>query len=206
MNLNFRRATAADTEAAIPLIYSSGPAAFDYVFKHPARGTALDFLRHAFADGAGEFGYRNHTLVEVNGKIVGVGACFSGREALGFTPAAARQILSFYGVRHLFNISRRGLQVESVVEVPKGAVHYIAHLGVAPDWRSKGIGGRLVEHFLEGGKKMGRTTAALDVSVQNPRAQVLYERLGFVVKHEKASTLQNAFATVPSHRRMERAI
>ncbi|NUM49443.1 MAG: GNAT family N-acetyltransferase, partial [Anaerolineales bacterium] len=86
MNLHFRVATPADTEAAIPLIYSSGPAAFDYVFKHPARGTALDFLRHAFADGAGEFGYRNHTIVETGGQIVGIGACFSGREAFGFTP------------------------------------------------------------------------------------------------------------------------
>ncbi len=206
MHIYFRPATLADTETAIPLIYSSGPAAFDFVFKHPARGTALDFLRHAFTDGAGEFGYRNHTIAEVNGQVIGIGACFSGREALGFTPAAARQILSFYGVRHLFNVSRRGLQVESVVEVPKGPLHYIAHLGVAPDWRSKGIGGRLIEHFLAQGKELGRTIAALDVSVANPRAQALYERLGFVVKHEKASTLQNAFATVPSHRRMERAL
>lgn len=206
MNLHFRVATPADTEAAIPLIYSSGPAAFDYVFKHPARGTALDFLRHAFADGAGEFGYRNHTIVETGGQIVGIGACFSGREAFGFTPAAARQILSFYGLRHMLHISRRGLQVESVVEVPKGAIHYIAHLGVAPEWQSKGIGGRLIEHFLEGGKKLGRTTAALDVSVVNPRAQRLYERLGFVVKHERVSTLKNEFGTVPNHRRMERAL
>lgn len=206
MNLHFRVATPADTETAIPLIYSSGPAAFDYVFKHPARGTALDFLRHAFADGAGEFGYRNHTIVETGGQIVGIGACFSGREAFGFTPAAARQILSFYGLRHMLHISRRGLQVESVVEVPKGAIHYIAHLGVAPEWQSKGIGGRLIEHFLEGGKKLGRTTAALDVSVVNPRAQRLYERLGFVVKHERVSTLKNEFGTVPNHRRMERAL
>ncbi|NUM47588.1 MAG: GNAT family N-acetyltransferase, partial [Anaerolineales bacterium] len=89
---------------------------------------------------------------------------------------------------------------------PKGAIHYIAHLGVAPEWQSKGIGGRLIEHFLEGGKKLGRTTAALDVSVVNPRAQRLYERLGFVVKHERVSTLKNEFGTVPNHRRMERAL
>lgn len=39
MDLTFRRATSADAEAAVPLIYSSGPTAFDYVFSHPARGT-----------------------------------------------------------------------------------------------------------------------------------------------------------------------
>jgi len=36
----------------------------------------------------------------------------------------------------------------------------------------------------------------------NPRAQALYERLGFVVTEERKSTLRNAHATVPDHRRM----
>jgi ribosomal protein S18 acetylase RimI-like enzyme len=49
----------------------------------------------------------------------------------------------------------------------------------------------------------GLRTAALDVAVGNPRAQALYERLGFVVAAERVSTLRNAQATVANHRRME---
>lgn len=206
MNLTLRPATSADSEAAVPLLYSSGPELFDFVFEHPARGTALDFLRHAFPDGAGEFGHRNHTVALVDGQIVGIGACFSGREARRFALGTGRQLWAFYGPRHLFNISRRALQLEGVLEAPQGRLHYISHLGVAPEWQSRGIGSRLVEHFLAQGKALGRTTVALDVSVANPRAQTLYERLGFAVTRVQVSTLHNAYGAVPSHRRLERAI
>ena len=53
---------------------------------------------------------------------------------------------------------------------------------------------------------MGRTRAALDVSVENPRAQALYERLDFEVTEECMSKLENSTARVPDHRRMEIAL
>jgi hypothetical protein len=37
MSIAFRMATPADAEAALPLIYSSGPAAFDYVLAVPGK-------------------------------------------------------------------------------------------------------------------------------------------------------------------------
>jgi ribosomal protein S18 acetylase RimI-like enzyme len=41
----------------------------------------------------------------------------------------------------------------------------------------------------------------LDVAVSNPRAQALYQRLGFTVTAERVSRLRNAQATVANHRR-----
>lgn len=206
MNLILRPAVADDTEAALPLLYNSGPEVFDYVFEHPARGTALDFLSHAFADGAGEFGHRNHTVAVVDGRLVGIGAGFGRKEAYRSALGTERQIWAFYGVRHCLEVTRRGLRLERVLEAPTGPMQYISHLAVAPDWQSQGIGSRLVEHFLARGRALGRTVAALDVSVANPRAQALYERLGFVVTRERASDLRNAYGAVPDHRRMERAV
>jgi hypothetical protein len=46
-----------DVDASVPLIYSSGPDAFDYVF-----WDAESFLRRAYLDGTGECGNRNHTV------------------------------------------------------------------------------------------------------------------------------------------------
>lgn len=202
--VEFRPAAPADVDAAVPLIYSSGPAAFDYVFATRGK-TALDFLRAAFVRGDGEFGYRSHVVAIMGGEVVGIGTAFSGDVGLAYTLAAARQILSVYGARAPGPI-RRGLQVEGVVVPPKGDIHYLAHLGVAPAWRSCGIGTQLVDHLFRQGVALGRQTAALDVAVTNPRAQALYERLGFVVTGERRSTLRNDIATVADHRRMERAI
>jgi hypothetical protein len=72
MRLQFRPATPADAELAAPLIHSSGPAAFDYVFDVVGRAGARDFLRYAFADGPGEFGFRNHTIVAHEDQVVAV--------------------------------------------------------------------------------------------------------------------------------------
>ena len=72
-HVRFRAATADDAEAAVPLIHSSGPAAFEYVFAVPGRGDARDFLMRAFVDGAGEFGWRNHRVGELDGRVVARG-------------------------------------------------------------------------------------------------------------------------------------
>lgn len=198
--IQFREAEPGDVEEAVPLIYSSGPAAFDFVFSRKPK-QALEFLHFAFLDGAGEMGYKNHIVAEQDGQVVAIGAVFDGSTGFPFFLSAARQIIRFYGLSCLPAMIR-GLQVEGMIEPPKGRLHYIAHLGVKPNMQGKGIGSTLIEYFLERGRKEGRTQAALDVSLLNPRAQALYERFGFQVTKHNHSTLPG----VPSHNRMERAL
>lgn len=207
MEVQFRSAQPDDVAAAVPLLYSSGPAAFDFVFAQKANGSARpvaakDFLCSVFVDGAGEFGYRNHVVALSAGQVVGLGASFSGDTGLPFTLAAARQILSFYGPLRGWAVIRRGLQMEHIVQPPTGQLHYLAHLGVAPEHQSRGIGAQLITHLLEQGRQAGRQHTALDVAVTNPRAQALYERLGFKVTGERRSSLPN----VAHHRRLERRL
>lgn len=200
MTLHFRTATPEDVHAAVPLIYRSGPAAFDFIFS-PKPKQALDFLRYTFADGNGEFGYKYHVVGEVDGKVVAVGTAFDGESTLNYFLAMGRQIVSFYGLA-AFSVIPRGLQVEGIIQPPKGRLHYIAHLGVDPSMQGKGIGSKLVEHLMEQGRNAGKTQTALDVSVLNPRAQALYERLGFKQTGHRESKLSG----VPSHNRLERAL
>lgn len=202
MDIQFRAGQPGDAAAAVPLIYSSGPAAFDYVFKVPGRADAQEFLHRAFIDGRGEFGFQNHVVGLVDGVIVAAGAAWDGRTSLAFMRAAVAQILACYGVAGL-PVLARGLRVEQVVQPPRRDCWYVAHLGVQPECRGRGYGERLVAHLLHRGIALGHRLAALDVSVENPRAQLLYERIGFKVARELVSTLANAQATVPNHRRME---
>lgn len=204
--ITIRPAQQTDVETAVPLIYSSGPPTFDYVFQHKSKGTACDFLQMAFANGRGEFGYQHHVVAEKDGRVVAIGTAFSGKDMLGFTMNNAWQIIKHYGVVAGVKIMRQGLQVETVVKPPKGNVHYIAHLGVAPEFRSQGIGTQLIEWLMADGRQKGRTMTALDVSVDNPQAQLLYEQLSFVVQEERISTLKNEFSAVANHRYLERPL
>ncbi len=206
MEIKFRPAKAADVKTAVPLIYSSGPANFDFVFKRKDK-TAVDFLSFAFEEGGGEFGYKNHVAVELGGEVVGVGAGFGSREAAKFTIPMAMQIMKFYGLVTGLGVVKRGLQIEGVIEPPKSKeMHYIAHLGVVETYRSRGIGAQLVDYLIAEGREAGRKTATLDVSTDNPRAEALYERLGFAHTQDMLSKLSNEFGTVLDLKRMEKAI
>lgn len=202
--VRFRAAAAADVGMAVPLLHSSGPAAFEYVFAVPGRSDAQAFLRHAFVDGAGEFGWRNHVVGELEGRVVAVGAGYGADSHWAFTLAAARQILGFFGWRHAPGVIARGLRVERVIAPPSGQMQYLAHLGVESGLRGRGIGAALIDHLAAQAGALGRLPLALDVAASNPRAQALYERCGFAVTGERPSNLADARGHVPAHRRMER--
>ena len=121
MPLSFRPARPEDVDAAVPLIYSSGPDAFDYAFARPGRNSAQDFLRHAFVQGGGQFGWRQHTVGELDGRVVAVGTVFGGEANLGYLLAASRQIFGFFGLGAAAVI-RRGLQLERIICPPPQSI------------------------------------------------------------------------------------
>jgi ribosomal protein S18 acetylase RimI-like enzyme len=202
--LTFRAAAPADVAAAVPLIYSSGPAAFDYVFDTGSAQSAQDFLRFAYLKGGGEFGWRVHRVAESGGRVAAAGAAFDGRAVLRFTIANALQIMQFFGPIRAWGVLLRGLRVEAIIRPPRAQEYYLCHVGVCEDLRGHGIGGRFMRDLLQGVDKDRHRCAALDVAVTNPRARALYEKLGFVVDALRASSLQNRLGRVPDHYRMSR--
>jgi ribosomal protein S18 acetylase RimI-like enzyme len=202
--LSFRAAAPADVAAAVPLLYSSGPAAFDYVFDGGGARRAQDFLRFAFLKGGGEFGWRVHRVAEFGGRVAAAGAAFDGRAVLRFTVANVLQILQFFGPIRGWGVMLRGLRVEAIIRPPRAEEYYVCHVGVREDLRGHGIGTRFMRDLLQGVDAQQHRCAALDVAVTNPRARSLYEKLGFVVDALRASSLQNQLGRVPDHYRMSR--
>jgi ribosomal protein S18 acetylase RimI-like enzyme len=204
VNLHIRPAEARDTVQAVPLIYSAGTEGFEYVFSQ-GRRRALDYLGHAFADGAGMFGHRNHRVVECGGEVVGIGAFYSGIEYNSLSQGTLRQILAFYGPACL-PVLWRALQTTRWMPPPGRATLYVANLGVAPSLRGRGIGARLLHEQMGHARRLGKRKFALDVAVTNPRAQRLYERLGLRVMQESALHAARNGIVVPASRRMELAL
>ncbi len=187
MDLVFRRAVAADADVAVPLLYRSGPAAFDHVFATTG-STAQQFLRRAFVDGRGLFGCHQHWVGERDGRVVVAGTAFSGRANLSNSARVARQMLAHYRLLAL-PVMWRGLQVERLIAPPPVDVWYLAHLGVAPGLTGQGIGSAFIARLLELGRQAGFATAGLDVAASNPQARRLYERQGFELARRRTSTL-----------------
>jgi ribosomal protein S18 acetylase RimI-like enzyme len=202
--LRFRAATPEDIADAVPLIYSSGPSAFDYVFDIGNAGGAQEFLRFAYRQGGGEFGWRIHRVAEIGGQVAAAGAAFDGRAVLRFTIASALLIVRFYGPIRAWGVMLRGLRTEGIIRPPRAEEYYLCHVGVRAELRGRGIGMTFMRYLLQGVDAARHRSAALDVAVTNPRAQLLYERLGFVVTALRPSQLQNRHGRIVDHQRMSR--
>lgn len=201
MGLTIRRATPADADACVPLIHSSGPAAFEHVFAS-GQLTAQDFLGPAFCSGLGQFGCRQHWLIEENGQVLATGTAYSGRDTLAYSLRSARQILSHYSFRAALGVLGRGLAMERLIPPPRREIWYLAHLGVAAEARGRGLGQQLIGHLEQQGRTAGFERVALDVAASNPRAQALYERLGYRQETARTSTI----AGVADHRYLSKAL
>lgn len=195
----FRNAESHDVDAALPLIYSSGPQAIDFGFQCCGKDSH-DFLRFAFTDGDGFLGYKNHAVATLNGQVVGIVAVYNLSTYVRLTLGHLLQSWRFYPASSLIDLITRGAHLQSIMPPPNQRTHYVAHFGVAEGLRGRGIGRSLLAYQYKKAQELGRTIYALDVSVENPRAQALYERFGFSV------TAENDFSgppgTVPNTHRM----
>ena len=189
-----------EVEQAVPLIYSSGPDAFDYVFKN-SRVNATDFLKYAFVWRGGEFSYENHYSLYFDDQMVGIGGVYDARQASKFVISEARNIMGFYKLR-CPAVIKHGLQVERIIKLPVKKEITIGHLGITPSHRGKGLGTQLVHALMDRAEQTAGAQFVLDVSEVNPRAKALYDLLGFVVTAEMNSTLKNKYSYVPNHYRM----
>lgn len=200
MALQFRPARADDVDTAVPLIYSAGPEAFEYGFTL-GDVRVQDFLRYAYADGRGFFGWRNHVVASDGDEVVGIGAFYSGFEYRALAQGLFAQVTHYYPLTQTPRVLRRGLQLKALMPPPSKRMQYVANLGVRPDRRSQGIGAALLQAQRTAAVQRGHALYALDVAVNNPRGQALYERLGFRVSGEQR--FPGPAGVVPDTRRME---
>jgi [ribosomal protein S18]-alanine N-acetyltransferase len=98
---------------------------------------------------------------------------------LGRTMTLAQRILSDRELQEVHVALHEGEVVGFVILILKGAfVGYLRTIAVRADWRSRGLGRRLIG-FAEARIFRESPNAFLCVSSFNPRARALYERLGY---------------------------
>jgi len=195
----FRPATPQDAEAAVPLIYSSGPQAIDYGFPRHDK-TQQDFLHFAFVDGKGFLGYQNHTVATLDDQVVGIAALYNLSTYLRLTLAHLWQLWRFYPAWRFTDLAVRGVHLTSIMPPPAQTMHYLANFAVADKFQNMGIGKSMLDYHRAQALALVRSQFALDVSVDNPRAQALYERYGFMSKTE--NQFSGPRGAVPNTRRM----
>lgn len=207
MQITIRPAGPDDAAALTPLVFSSGPLAFDYVFSPREAGGTRKFLQFALEREEGVFSYRQHHVAELEGRIVGSLMLHGGIDNNVLAMGNVKTIIRCFGALGCVPIMMRGLRMESMLKPPPVDCAYLGHLGVDASLRSQGIGARLLEYAEAWSRDEGYQKLVLDVAATNTRAEALYQRQGYQrIEHRPFPHRRPDMPQVPDHYRMVRFI
>lgn len=185
-DIEIRAAKHSEQGNVAELMYSSGADMYDYVYTTPTKH-ALDYIRYELPTVRGMCSHKLLTVAEHNGKVVATGTFYDRQQYKQMSNSATVNLLRFYGIRVLPRILR-ALDSMKLMRPPKPDELYLANFGVAPELRGMGIGSKLLKHKIAQAQQQGYRIVSLDVSTKNPKAEALYDRLGFAVTKSKAIT------------------
>jgi ribosomal protein S18 acetylase RimI-like enzyme len=185
-SVEVRRARSGDAPGIARLLLLSAEQLLPALFG-PGISTALEDMA---AGGGTLFSHRHAWIAEEEGSTRGM--------LLGYTGAAKRAQDPLTGlvlVRHLKidMVRRLGplLRMQSTIGRIGADEYYISNVAVFPDHRGRGIGAMLIARAGAEARSAGSRAVVLDVEIDNPDAQRLYERLGFRVVSETPAVVLN---------------
>jgi GNAT superfamily N-acetyltransferase len=183
--LTFRRARREDAAVIVPLMHASSPALIESSFR-VGRADPDAFLQHDFLRGEGLFGYRNQWVLSTpDGTPVATVTAYPGADYGRLLRATLVSALQHFSALDLLRVLWRASVIGRLFATPRRDGVFVANACVPASLRSRGLFSRLMTLAIrEVGQ--GRRVAELDVSLDNPRAQALYERLGWVVASERS--------------------
>ena len=177
--VTFRPATRDDAPFVVPLMHAIGRRDLERLFAGLAAGLGpLDVVMRFYQADGGMFSWRNTELALVEGAQAGFITAYRTSSRQGSTTWLARAAAKI-GTHALLLLAWRGVAAARTVQHHKAGSWYIAFVGVSPGQQSLGIGSSLIERSIQSARALGCSCVELDVDVDNPRAQSLYERLGF---------------------------
>lgn len=164
-----RPATPTDAVAVAPLMFQAMEEIVYKMIGQTDAQAAIDFLAQLFAQKGNQYSYENAWVYEEAGSVVGSMIAYDGAHLHTLRAPVLKQIQEHYGI-----------EIVLEDETTDGEL-YIDTLSVLPTAQGQGIGSKLIQHL----KNVTKQPLGLLVDVQNPAAERLYTRLGFMHTHNQ---------------------
>jgi ribosomal protein S18 acetylase RimI-like enzyme len=163
----FRPATTEDSRTIAELFGIASGGVAEYVWsklapQHPGL-TPLKIGAGRYARGEGAFSYKNCTVADLDGEVIGMLHAFPMEEETEETDEPVDFVLEPY----------------ARLEVPGS--YYVSAMAVFPEHRGKGLGTQMLETAKEQARDRDCRQVSLLVFERNERAVELYRRHGFEV-------------------------
>lgn len=177
--MKIRRAILSDADIGAALIFNSGPNSLSAMFDISQQFNALDFLRFAFSQPYGQFGFTSHLSVETSGKPIAIGSCWTHQPSQSFRSATLQSLVGFYGLELTQEVISRSQCLADIIPSPNHNELGVGHIATVENARRQGAASLLLNHFVELGNKLDKDHLVLDVEETNQQAIDLYTHFGF---------------------------
>jgi ribosomal protein S18 acetylase RimI-like enzyme len=171
--------------ATVPLVHEAAQTYFDWLFGGP--NDALAHLDRWLRRPSSEVALERVILLLERDLVQGAYVALSGADLAACRKADGRALLTNTPRDGRPALLRRLGAVRSLFAPVAADEWYLSKLAIAPAARGRGLGGRLVEAYLDQGAAAGFTRYRLDVEADNAGAVKLYAAHGFRVMHEASS-------------------
>lgn len=174
MSITIRPAQIKDAKSLAPLIYSAIEDLAEHFTGALTIDQAIDRLTLLISKDYNRFSYQYALVLESDGNIIGIGSAYPENviDDLTYKTIELSKELSWHIDK------KREDRLLKDKEAPKGT-YYIDHIAIDKDYRGKGYATLLIEAMEKRGKDLGHKVVSLLVDLNNPKARVLYERLGY---------------------------
>ncbi|MCL4530927.1 MAG: GNAT family N-acetyltransferase [Chloroflexi bacterium] len=142
--------------------------------------TSEKLLAALFAHKGGRFSCQVGTVLEVDGKAVGLLVSYPASKMAMLDLAAGRNLLSVLGIRPMIRFAKRISPMMNIREAERGE-YYISNVGVAPEFQGNGYGAHLLSFAEEQARKFNLKKCSLIVDEHNNGAIRLYQRSGYKI-------------------------
>ena len=182
----FRQAQTEDAEIAGELIFSSAAKLLDLMFSVDENHFTLGFLKSAFFQQEGQFGWGNHWVLEQDDTVVAITSAWHCELSDSFHQGTWQSISHYYGVSQALEIVQRCQVLLKVFPAPQKNELCIGHFAVSDFYQRKGLGTLLITHLRKLALNNGKNALTLDVEQTNQEAQQFYQSLGFQKTNHQA--------------------
>ncbi|HYH20418.1 MAG TPA: GNAT family N-acetyltransferase [Azospirillum sp.] len=180
IELHIRPAEPDDALAVADLMVMAGGGIYDFLLDGLLGGAPVaQMLAAGVAGTAGSFSYRQCTVAEADGVVIGLAHAY---------PALWMRDVDRTGFP-----ADRLEHIRAFDETQDWGSLFLSALAVVPGWRRRGVAGRLLEAVYGRARAIGFDRVTLHVWADNAPARHLYERQGFT---------EAGHAAIPWHPRL----
>ena len=176
-NISIRRGKPEDAHHFSELVVLTSPAMFPMVFGSSVK----KMMKKLFPHKRHYYSFDRSFFAEVNGKVAGMAQLHKLVSRKGQTVRLSFLLLKYLKWR-LPAKAVNLLKFDHLIKLVARNDCYLSNVSVYPEFRSFGIGTKLLAAVEEEAKSIGKKRIVLHAETHNARAVSLYERLGYKIE------------------------